>query len=359
MNKMKRPPLLLLLPLLLQVSSCATTPATSAETLKSLGTFSLVGKTRYQEQALSGGEITALRAEPGGAAYRAPVMADGDFRLDLPPGPYYLMGSARDPVSGRDLFAFWNNNPLQVYGNIPVPITLPFVTATPPPEKVPGQGGIRGRVLLEGKPVPGALVAVFLDACGGFHGLPYAQASPTGVDGVFSLDLEPGKYFVVSRSRGTGEVFQGPLLRGDLSGFYPHNPVILRSGEGLVLDVPVVPVNRPRGTGTLVPGETIVVEGRVRTIAGQGAPGVRVVLYDIPEMLGRPAFLSSPADEAGKYRLEVSRSGTFYAAARSVIGRPPETGELMGFYEGSEDHSLVLKWGDRLEGVDIVVREVW
>jgi hypothetical protein len=84
-----------------------------------------------------------------------------------------------------------------------------------------------------------------------------------------------------------------------------------------------------------------------------------MVLYDIPEMLGRPAFISSPSDEEGRYRLEVSRGGLYYAAARSVIGRPPETGELMGFYDGRDDHSLVLKVGDRVDGIDIMVREVW
>jgi hypothetical protein len=31
----------------------------------------------------------------------------------------------------------------------------------------------------------------------------------------------------------------------------------------------------------------------------------------------------------------------------------------MGFYDDTEEHSLMLEMGDRLEGVDIVVREVW
>ena len=55
----------------------------------------------------------------------------------------------------------------------------------------------------------------------------------------------------------------------------------------------------------------------------------------------------------------MSRGGRYYAAGRSVIGRPPETGELMGYYDGTEDHSLELKVGDRVDGVGIVVQEVW
>jgi hypothetical protein len=345
-------PLLLPLLLLVVVSGCASTAQHSDDF------YTLTGSTRFNGKPLSSGEITALVAEPGGRAFTAPINLDGSFTFQLPAGPYFLMGRSLDPASGMNLFGFLINNPIHLYGHLPVPIILPFVTATATPQRINGQG-IRGRVLKGGEPVNGAIVAVFLDATDDFHGLPYQESAPTGVDGEYSLDVGPGKYFVLARSRNMAGTFQGPLLKGDLSGFYPHNPVILRAEDGFMLDVPMVQVNRPRGSGTLVPGESIIVQGEVTTITGKAAAGVRVVLYSIPEMLGRPVFISSPTDESGSYRLEVSRDGRFYAAARSVIGRPPETGELMGFYDGTEDHSLLLKMGDRLEGVDIVVKEVW
>jgi hypothetical protein len=339
-------------------SSCATSPVLSKNTEKPEGTFKLRGKTRYQEKGLSSGEIILMRAEPGGAIYKTTIRPDGSFQLDLPPGPYFLMGSGLDNLSAKSLFAFWTNNPLRIHTDVKEPVVLPFVESTPLPVMDPG-GGIGGKVLHEGKPVSGAVVAAFLDASGEFHGLPYVETEPTGNDGRYILKVGPGRYFILARSRSTGSSFQGPLLKGDLAGFYPHNPVILRQGEGLVVDVPLTEVNRPRGEGSLAHGESIVVEGIVRDVTGKGVAGVRVVLYTIPEMLGRPMFISSPTDEQGAYRLEVSRHGRFYAAARSVIGRPAETGELMGFYDGTEDHSLVLEMGDRVEGVDIVVREVW
>jgi len=343
----------LLLPLLLiVVSGCASTAHLPDDL------FTLSGSTRFNGEPLISGEITAQVAEPGGKTFTAPINQDGSFMFRLSAGPYFLTGKGWDPASGRELFAWLTNNPAQLYGHLQVPIILPFVSSTDVPQKLSGQG-IGGRVLMEGEPVSGAIVAVFLDATGDFHGLPYFQSAPTNDAGKYDLDIGPGKYFVLARSRSTAGTFQGPLLKGDLSGFYPHNPVILREGEGLILDVPMVRVNRPRGSGTLVPGESIIVEGKVTAVTGEAVPAVRVVLYSIPEMLGRPVFISSPTDEDGSYKLEVSRDGRFYAAARSVIGRPPETGELMGFYDGTEDHSLILEMGDRLEGVDIVVREVW
>lgn len=345
----------LLLPILLLISVISSCVATQN---RPNDLFTLSGSTRFNGAPLSSGEVTARVAEPGGKAFSAPINQDGSFTFQLPAGPYFLMGTGRDPASGLELFAFLTNNPIHLYGHIPVPVILPFVSSTDSPQKISGQG-IRGRVLMEGEPVSGAVVAVFLDAADEFHGLAYQESSPTYGDGEYYLDVLPGKYFILARSRKKAGTYQGPLVKGDLSGYYPHNPVILREGQGMFLDIPMVLVRRPRGTGTLVPGESIIVQGKVTTITGGAAAGVRVVLYTIPEMIGRPVFLSSPTDENGFYRLEVSRSGTFYAAARSVIGRPPVTGELMGYYDGTEGHSLTLEWGDRVEGVDIVVKEVW
>ena len=344
--------------LLVSLGGCATNGQVAGEQAGGERTFTITGSTRFNGEPLSMGEITALRAEPGGMAYTVPVEEDGSYHFNLPAGPYFLMGHSLDQASQTRLFSFWTNNPVQLYGDIPVSIVLPFVTATAAP-RVSSEQGIRGKILLEDKPVMGAVAAVYLDTTGAFHGLPYAQSLPADQSGEFSINVEPGKYFIIARSRNTGGDFQGPLLKGDLSGFYPHNPVILREGEGLTLDVPMVRVRRPRGTGSLVPGESIIVSGKITSVTGEAVPGIRVVLYSIPEMLGRPVFISSPTDETGSYAMEVSRNGTFYAAARSVIGRPPETGELMGFYDGSEDHSLVLQWGDRLKGIDIIVKEVW
>ena len=348
----------LLLPLLLLVFSCATSPGPSVVTGGSDGTYRLIGKTRYQEKGLTSGEVLLMKAEPGGSVYRAPVREGGDFDIDLPPGPYFLMGSAIDPLSGKDLFAFWTNNPLRLHADVKDRVVLPFVESTGLPAAAEGRG-IGGKVLRAGEPVSGAVVAAFLDATGQFHGPPFSVSEPTGRDGEFILDVGPGRYFLMARGRKAGGSFQGPLLKGDLAGFYPHNPVFLRAGERLVLDIPMVDVNRPRGTGSLAHGEVITLEGKVHNVTGDPVPAVRVVLYNIPEMLGRPMFISSPTDRSGSYTLEVSGGGKYYVAARSVIGRPAETGDLMGFYDGTDDHSIELEVGDRITGVDIVVREMW
>lgn len=338
--------------LLLLAFSCATGQDVTGPA------YTLTGETRYLGEKLTAGEVVLSGVGPGGAVHRTMVGKDGSFAVVLPPGPYLLTGWGTDPATGKRLFAYWNNNPVRLHQDGKEPVILPFVESTGPPTAVNGEG-ITGRVLNAGSPVPGAVVGAFLDSGEGFHGLPYAESRPAGADGGFHLSVEPGRYYLLARVRSGGGAYQGPLLKGDLAGYYPHNPVILRTGEAFVLDIPVMRINRPRGAGSLAHGEAIIVAGTVKDVAGEPVPGVRVVIYASSEMLGRPDFISSPTDGKGGYRLEVPRGGTFYAAARSVIGRPPETGELMGFYDGTEDHSLTLEVGDRLEGVDIVVREVW
>jgi len=320
--------------------------------------YSMKGITRHEGRPLETGRITATVMADSQERYTTSVEPDGTFELELPAGRFYLSGTSTGPVSGRELFSFWAGNPLSLYGDITDVITMPFVEATKQ-SKITGTGGIKGQILLKGSPVEGAMVAAYLNANDGFHGPPYALSEPTDASGTFHLSVESGTYHLTAMKRPPGKVFYGPLLKGEFSGYYSHNPVTVRSREGLMLDIALSEVKRPRGTGSFSPGRGIVIVGRVSMESGEPAAGVRVVLYEKPEMLGRPSFISSPADPEGNYMLEVSRVGKFYVAGRSTIGGPPETGDFVGFYSGSEDRSITLHWGDRKKNIDIVVREMW
>lgn len=322
------------------------------------GHYVISGVTRYDREPLPSARILASRNSPVGKTTEVTAGPDGSFTLNLEQGSYYIMGEGKDPADGSPVVAYWAGNPLNIFGPVPERFFLPFVKRTSPPGTEMGSG-IRGRVRYGERPVSGAVVAAYLDLASGLHGPPYMASSATDKDGRFALDVEPGTYFLLARKHMGAMVQSGPLLKGDLSGFYPHNPVTLRSGQGLVLDIAVDRVNRPRGEGSLSPGEAIVLEGIVRNELGEPVEGAWAFLYDSPDMIGRPAFISSPTDSEGRYRLEASRVGSFYLAARSHTGGPPEPGQLMGFFPGSEDHSVRLQWGEHLTGLDIKVLEVW
>ena len=321
--------------------------------------YTLTGAARFDGHPLSSGIVRAAKDTPLGEAITARVRGDGSFEMALGPGVYYLTGTGSDSQSGGKLWAYWGGNPLNLFGEIADTLFLLFTPATSPPGIRDGTG-IQGRVFKGGVPVEGAVVAVYLDPVGGFHGPPYGLSAPADAQGRYSLNITPGTYFLMAQKRRrTGWGYMGPLLKGDQTAYYAHNPVTLRQGEGMVVNLELAIVNRPRGEGSLSPGESIILEGVVTNEAGEPAPGVRACLYARSEMIGRPGFISSPSDEKGRYRLEVSKPGTFYLAGRSKLGAPPETGELMGYYPGSADHSVRINWGDHLTGMDIPVREVW
>ncbi len=326
--------------------------------IKDVEFITISGETRYKSEILPGAKIIAVKENQPESITEATVGSDGTFKLSLKRGSYYILGKGSDPSDDSSLAAYWAGNPLNLFGPFSGKFVLPFYLETDPPVAAEGEGA-RGRVLHEGEPVSGAVVLAYLDLTTGLHGPPYMISTRTDEDGIFSMQPGPGTYFLAARKRNASVAQSGPLLKGDLAGYYPHNPVTLREGQELSIDIAMTVVNRPRGEGSLSPGEAIVVEGVVTDDTGNPVEGVRACLYNSSEMIGRPAFISSPTDSEGRYRLEASRVGTFYLAARSHIGGPPEPGQLMGFYRGREDRSVELRWGKHLSGLDIKVLSVW
>ncbi len=339
--------------ILVSVYGCA-----AQKTVKKTGLVTIEGETRYNGEILPGAKIVAFKGSPLGDFVEADTGPEGGFILELEKGSYFITGKGTDPSDGRPLAAYWVGNPLNLYGAFTGKFILPFVLETDPAELTAGEG-IRGHILSRERPVAGAVVFAYLDLSSELHGPPYSISSTSDEDGEFSLATMPGTYFLTARKRLDGVSRQGPLLKGDLAGYYPHNPVTLREGRGLLLDIALVKVNRPRGEGSLSPGQAIVLEGTVTDETGNPAKGVRAYLYSTSDMIGRPAFISSLTDESGQYRLEASGVGTYYLAARSHIGGPPEPGQMMGFYQGSDDHSVILRWGSHLTGLDMKILKVW
>jgi hypothetical protein len=72
----------------------------------------------------------------------------------------------------------------------------------------------------------------------------------------------------------------------------------------------------------------------------------------------QPAFISPPADAAGRYVINLSRGGTFYIGARSAYGDSPGRGEWYGRYDGAPDHAVTVETGALAEGIDIRVERI-
>lgn len=295
---------------------------------------------------------------------------DGKYVLDLPTGSYYLVAKKRQdltmdgPVAAGDFFSFQGSNPVTAVpgkythvGFSMLPFDKEVVYA---PYDGGDAGGLAGVVTLDGKPLDGAYVTLYVDTAEDLRGSTYASSPPTGKNGVFRFDYLPEvEYYVVARKRAKGGA-SGPLSDGDFFGFFPANPVHIKAGKLAQLEIPVVSKAGEigqedsifRSTGTYV-------TGYIRDAQGKPVQGVYVFAYLEKVMAHkRPEFISKEADKDGRFVLNLPQGGTYYLGARSQYGDTPALGEWYGRWEGTGDHSVLLKTGQGLDGVDITVERI-
>ena len=283
---------------------------------------------------------------------------DGRYRLDLPPGRYYLAASSeglwsycgRNPVTVRDREELWIGFDLVKWEE---PVYRPL-----PEGDIDGR--VAGKVTWKGEPVEGVTVSLYLDASDNFRGMAFIRSVPTGRDGAFQIDMVPeSRYYLLARRRGSGRT-AGPMMKGDLFSYYRRNPVQVRGGQSLEVQFPLVRKRQDRDVNAFGSvGKDLGFSGVIRDAEGRPVSGIHVFAYLEPEMGHfKPAAISSLSDGKGAYRIFLPEEGTYYIGARGGFGDSPEPGELFGFYEGSPDHSLILNSKEFLEGIDIGVKRV-
>lgn len=297
---------------------------------------------------------TALNFETPAAYTSQASDAEGAFAVELPAGEYYLL------ARGKNLFGYYGRNPVFIPQDGLDQVSIPTVADNRPAPATAAEGltGVAGVISLNGRAIEGAIVSVYPDLSGQFKGLGLAMAAPTDPRGYFELPLSEGTYYLVVRVRQSGQMV-GPLRAGDLFGYWPQNPLVVKGDAPARIHIPLieVPEKIERHAATMF-GKTLV-EGRVVDAQGEPVTGVQVLLYDDPTMLNRPLFVSTETDDQGRYSLSFPSGGRYYLAARSELGGTPAPGEYYGRYQGTPDHSIQIKTGQSLPAIEIVVEEVY
>jgi hypothetical protein len=218
----------------------------------------------------------------------------------------------------------------------------------------PVNSGIKGQVTMEGQ---GAAQGVFVYA----YDSPYNDmrvptkliSQATAADGTYTLDLAPGKWFIVARKRTSGDP-RGYLVKGDYEGKSNSNPVVVKDGEHATVNLTV---SKLEGTFLLAPylpeEGAMEVKGKVFTEDGKPAHGAYVMLYTDKEMMGLPAYLSRSTDPTGDYSIVLPKTGVYYVAARLKYGGLPKKGEPYGTYDKDPEHKVVIERDSSLTGIDI------
>lgn len=317
------------------------------------------GRVAWRTELVPGITIRAYHSladlKAGRPVAEAPATAlDGTYRIDLPPGSYFL--TARDfdgaPQPG-DHFCYYSGSPVQVRsgGYTNVGFNLIKVPREAPPRPA-GYTGIEGDISFQGEPLERVYLYVYKDPKGGFKGPGYTILPVE--KGHFRLRLPPGEYWLLARKRAKGGRF-GPIEIGDYFNYYYGNPVRVAAGQ--VRDIQLETITR---LSMLEEGPAPPFRGVRGVIIGpDGAPaaGLHVFAYRAPEMTGTPAFFSPPSGPSGHFELSLPGNGPYYLLVREAFGGPAGEGELYGKYEGSNGHALTLAGEQAVKEISIHVEK--
>jgi len=225
--------------------------------------------------------------------------------------------------------------------------------------------GIAGKIVFEGKPLPGARVHVFRDAASSFKGKGFAASKPVGADGVFSIPLPPGSYYLVAKmGRPSATGAEPPLTVdaegchcpfsispdtdvdppvGGFFGYFGANPITVQEGRFTERTVQVVR-RAPFTIETDRPGNNAVIEGALTGPAGPVSGGTVYLYTDAsrqfrgPDLFGPQGAVPGGTGERGEFSAEVP-PGTYYLVAAKRQGGallgPLQLGDLQGYFDGN------------------------
>jgi len=219
-----------------------------------------------------------------------------------------------------------------------------------------GLTGVSGTVFA---PAEGAYIYVYKKGANPHGPAEVILPAPTGADGTFSVELPPGEYTLVARRRSTLDN-AGPLSPGDQR----SDPVdvTVSAGGAAKVDLPLN-VKADMEMRSFVPPKewNTSIAGTVKDPDGRPVQGARVHVYTYVQMSERPKYVSERTGPDGRYVVYLPKGGTYYLAARDRFGGPPRIGDLYGRYdEGSINPTgVVLRDGEKKEGIDISVFRVW
>jgi hypothetical protein len=294
------------------------------------------GRVAWQGELVPEVKVRAYRSLAEVAADRplavsAPTAIDGTYRLELPPGAYYLVARDYDgarPQPGKH-FCYYSGAPVQVVENAFTHVGFNLIRI--PEEAAPEQGsvsGVRGQITFEGEPLEKVYLYVYKAPVDGFKG-PGHFIQPVE-KGSFRLRLPPGEYFLLARKRAKGGQF-GPIEIGDYFNYYHGNPLRIEAGQ--MRQVRIETITRLSMLEEEdAPPPFRGVRGRVLGPGKKPLAGLHVFAYRDPAMTGSPDFFSPPTAADGTFALPLPAAGDYYLLAREAFGGPAAPGELYGKY---------------------------
>lgn len=238
--------------------------------------------------------------------------------------------------------------------------TLPGM---PPPQLAPAVGVLKGTIqTTDGKPLSGGKMYIFNadkgppPATEKYFRVPDETAS-LDVDGGFSVELIPGRYYIGALLRKWENAMIGSPAEGDI---YYDGRELYEILPGSINNINVIKGGKQFLMDISTKAESVTaIWGTVTDTSGKPVENVVVFAYTQLEMNGRPMFASAPTGKNGDYRLRVAGDGTFFLRGSDVYGKGiPTEGKVIGVSWNNVTKAVSVKEGEIVEGVNIEVNFV-
>lgn len=182
------------------------------------------------------------------------------------------------------------------------------------------------------------------------------SVATTGDNGKFTMKLPEGSYYL-SAWKKSGDN-PGPPNEGELHGLSRNKkgePIKYRIKGGETTDVgslhfgsnfkPPAPQTAADLTG---------IDGTIKTPEGTPISDAVVMVYNDPNMQGKPSYVGRRTGKDGHYLVQVDQEGTYYVSVRNDygIGRP-ESGDAVGLYGKGTAEPVTVKKQTLTKGIDI------
>ncbi|MFH1288627.1 MAG: carboxypeptidase-like regulatory domain-containing protein [bacterium] len=294
-----------------------------------------------------------------------PSRDDGRYDFEIPPGRYYILAKKEEIISGNIYFSYFGGNPITIRENEYSWVGLNCIKVENEDLIISENANtketlLNGRVTYQGRPLGNAYVYAYLDDKTDFKGLGFHASLPTDKEGKFQfVNLPEGKYYLNARKRSSPGL-SGPIQIGDYSAYFHFNPVNLRWGKIIEVDIKCIVRAGEIGKEVLSTGSgDTIIRGSILNSKGLPVKGMYAFLYET-SVIGheRPIYISNVTDESGVYEIRLRTSGKYYMGARQIFGDSPRPGEFYGLYDDAPDHSVTIEAGELKEELNVYVQPI-
>ena len=203
-----------------------------------------------------------------------------------------------------------------------------------------------------GNLMPGSKLHIYLSNSADFRGLADYTSGLADSNGIASINLKSGKYYLIARKRANEEAV-GPLREGDFNGRFDNNPVQLKENEILKLEVIMEKIEGKMLLSPLSPKTSIFIEGILKDETGDPVKNGYAMVYHSKDVESRPDYMSRPSDNKGRFKVYISKTGIYFIIGRVRYGGPPKLEELYGKYNNV---GIELNADDKIKDVEIILK---